>query len=36
VILSAPSVRKIAMEEISRWIDGYVQHSHEGVTGPSR
>jgi len=36
VILSAPSVRKIAMEEISRWIDGYVQHAHEGVTGPSR
>jgi alpha-beta hydrolase superfamily lysophospholipase len=28
VILSAPSVRKIAMDEISRWIDGYVQHSH--------
>ena len=36
VILSAPSVRKIAMEEISRWIDGYVQHAHQGVTGPSR
>jgi len=36
VILSAPSVRKVAMEEISRWIDGYVQHAHEGVTGPSR
>ena len=26
VILSAPNVRKIAMDEISRWIDGYVQH----------
>jgi len=26
VILSAPSVRKVAMDEISRWIDGYVQH----------
>jgi alpha-beta hydrolase superfamily lysophospholipase len=36
VILSAPSVRKIAMEEISRWIEGYVQHAHQGVTGPSR
>ena len=26
VILSAPNVRKIALDEISRWIDGYVQH----------
>jgi alpha-beta hydrolase superfamily lysophospholipase len=26
VILSAPNVRKVAMDEISRWIDGYVQH----------
>jgi alpha-beta hydrolase superfamily lysophospholipase len=25
VILSAPNVRKVAMDEISRWIDGYVQ-----------
>jgi alpha-beta hydrolase superfamily lysophospholipase len=36
VILSAPSVRKIAMDEISRWVDDYVQHANEGVTGPSR
>jgi alpha-beta hydrolase superfamily lysophospholipase len=33
VILSAPNVRKIAMDEMSRWIDGYVQHPHTGVSG---
>jgi alpha-beta hydrolase superfamily lysophospholipase len=26
VILSAPNVRKVALDEISRWIDGYVRH----------
>jgi alpha-beta hydrolase superfamily lysophospholipase len=28
VILSAPNVRKVAMEEMSRWIEGYVRYPH--------